>query len=158
MLETYVPHKCVPFDLLTKREREVLQHTADGRSLEETRQLMGVSRKRIEALRHQIGVVAIKAHHPNSLRTTILALIQDGIIRGYLTHIPPEQPVQSLTPREIEIVELVSRGKLYFEIANEIYVSPKTVNSHMEHIYEKLHTCNFYQTVARFTYYVKRNI
>ncbi len=163
MLETYrrqknikdVPHKCIPFRLLTKREQEVLQYTADGCSLEEIRRLMGISTKRVEAIRYQIGVIAITtegAYYPNQARITILALIQDGITHGYLTHIPPEQPVQSLTPREIEIVGLVSQGKLQSEIAKEIYVSPKTVNGHMEHIYEKLHTRNFYQTVARFTY------
>ena len=43
-----------------------------------------------------------------------------------------------LTPREVEILHLVAQGKTNKEIAADLYISPLTVRTHLEHIYEKL--------------------
>jgi len=43
-----------------------------------------------------------------------------------------------LTKREIEILELLSSGKTYQVIGKELFISPKTVSSHVENIYRKL--------------------
>lgn len=43
-----------------------------------------------------------------------------------------------LTKREIEILEPLSKGKTYQTIAKELFISPKTVRSHIENIYKKL--------------------
>jgi DNA-binding NarL/FixJ family response regulator len=43
-----------------------------------------------------------------------------------------------LTRREIEILHLVVRGKANKEIAADLYISPLTVRTHLEHIYQKL--------------------
>jgi len=43
-----------------------------------------------------------------------------------------------LTKREIEILEHLSKGKTYQVIAKELFISPKTVRSHIENIYKKL--------------------
>lgn len=43
-----------------------------------------------------------------------------------------------LTKREIEILELLSSGKSYQVIGEELFISPKTVSSHVENIYRKL--------------------
>lgn len=161
-----VPPEHIPLSLLTKREREVLQHAADGHSPEETRQLMNISIKTVNAYRHGIDCIAIEGaygfnltnDYSNQARITILALIQDGITMGYLTHELPEKPVQPLTLRETKVLELASQGKIQTETAEEIYISPKTVASHMEHVRKKLHTCNIYQTVARFTYLKVHNM
>jgi DNA-binding NarL/FixJ family response regulator len=46
--------------------------------------------------------------------------------------------LSDLTPREIEILQLVITGKTNKSIANEIYISEKTVEFHLDHIYTKI--------------------
>jgi HD-GYP domain-containing protein (c-di-GMP phosphodiesterase class II) len=43
-----------------------------------------------------------------------------------------------LTPREVEVLLLLARGASNKEIAKRLVVSPKTVGSHVEHIYSKI--------------------
>lgn len=43
-----------------------------------------------------------------------------------------------LTPREKEVIELISKGKLEKEVAAELFLSLKTVKTHISNIYEKL--------------------
>jgi DNA-binding NarL/FixJ family response regulator len=49
------------------------------------------------------------------------------------------QYFQNLSKREQEILEQLSRGFQYKEIATKLYISFETVRSHIRHIYEKLH-------------------
>jgi len=44
----------------------------------------------------------------------------------------------NLTPRELEILQRLIEGKTNRAIANEIYISEKTVEFHLDHIYAKL--------------------
>jgi DNA-binding NarL/FixJ family response regulator len=46
--------------------------------------------------------------------------------------------LSSLTPREIEILQLVIAGYTNKAIAAEIYISEKTVEFHLDNIYTKL--------------------
>jgi HD-GYP domain-containing protein (c-di-GMP phosphodiesterase class II) len=43
-----------------------------------------------------------------------------------------------LTPREVEVLTLVARGRSSKEIAAELSVSPKTARNHTEHVYTKI--------------------
>jgi DNA-binding NarL/FixJ family response regulator len=45
----------------------------------------------------------------------------------------------NLTPREVEVLELLSTGKSYKQIADQLFVSDKTIKKHIENIYNKLH-------------------
>jgi len=49
---------------------------------------------------------------------------------------------ETLSKRENEILELLSRGLLYKEIADQMGISTSTVRQHIHHIYEKLHVQN----------------
>ena len=51
-------------------------------------------------------------------------------------------PVETLSPRENEILQLLSKGLLYKEIADQLAISVSTVRQHIHHIYEKLHVQN----------------
>jgi HD-GYP domain-containing protein (c-di-GMP phosphodiesterase class II) len=53
----------------------------------------------------------------------------------------PEQAA-GLTAREIEVLRLVARGLKTKQIAQELVITPKTVNSHIEHIYRKIGASN----------------
>lgn len=47
-------------------------------------------------------------------------------------------PIEKLSDREFEIFRLIGQGKGTREIANELHLSPKTVEVHRAHIKEKL--------------------
>ena len=55
-----------------------------------------------------------------------------------------------LTNREKEILQLLSKGLMYKEIASQIFLSPETVRKHVYHIYEKLHVTNRVAAVNKF--------
>jgi DNA-binding CsgD family transcriptional regulator len=48
----------------------------------------------------------------------------------------PRMP--SLTRREVEILEAVAGGETNREIAEQLWISPHTVRTHLEHVFEKL--------------------
>jgi len=48
-----------------------------------------------------------------------------------------EEPVE-LTPREMEVIQLLTEGLSNKEIAHLLFVSPRTVNFHLDNIYSKL--------------------
>jgi DNA-binding CsgD family transcriptional regulator len=47
-------------------------------------------------------------------------------------------PTTALTPREAEVLSWLAKGKTNRDIADILGMSPRTVNKHLEHIYEKL--------------------
>jgi DNA-binding CsgD family transcriptional regulator len=57
--------------------------------------------------------------------------------------------VSLLTPRELEVMSLVAAGKANKLIARELWLSPHTVRSHLEHVFEKLEVTNRSAAVAR---------
>lgn len=46
--------------------------------------------------------------------------------------------LNDLTPRELEILQLVITGKTNKELAHEIFISKKTVEFHLDNIYSKI--------------------
>jgi DNA-binding NarL/FixJ family response regulator len=58
--------------------------------------------------------------------------------------------LDALSKRENEILELLSRGLMYKEIAVHINLSQETVRKHVYHIYEKLHVTNRVAAVNKF--------
>ena len=58
--------------------------------------------------------------------------------------------IEMLTSREKEILEYLSRGLMYKEIAAQLFLSPETVRKHVYHIYEKLHVSNRVAAVNKF--------
>jgi DNA-binding NarL/FixJ family response regulator len=62
----------------------------------------------------------------------------------------PAKPIQILSKRENEILQWLSRGLLYKEIAFNLFISQETVRKHVYHIYEKLHVNNRVEAVNKF--------
>jgi len=48
------------------------------------------------------------------------------------------QAFPELTPRELEVLEMISKGFKNSEIAGELHISPKTVRNHINRIFSKL--------------------
>lgn len=51
-------------------------------------------------------------------------------------------PLESLSARELEVLQLISQAKTTREIAEELHVSMKTIGTHREHIRQKLNLKN----------------
>lgn len=49
-----------------------------------------------------------------------------------------QSELESLTPREREVVTLIARGYKYREAADDLGISQKTLETHMKHVFEKL--------------------
>ena len=49
-----------------------------------------------------------------------------------------DRKAETLTAREIEVLQLLAFGHTNRDIAEKLYISPDTVKTHLEHIFEKL--------------------
>src|SRR4030095_9952685 len=64
---------------------------------------------------------------------------------------PAHSPaIEQLSHREKQILEESSRGLMYKEIANVLFITPETVRKHVYHIYEKLHVTNRVEAVNKY--------
>ena len=72
--------------------------------------------------------------------------MSSNIARKLVTLFRSEQKeattLEILSNRENEILQLLSKGLLYKEIADQLSISVSTVRQHIHHIYEKLHVQN----------------
>lgn len=55
----------------------------------------------------------------------------------------------ALTPREVEILAQLVEGKSYKMVGAALHISYNTVNSHVRHIYDKLHVHSLGEVVAK---------
>jgi DNA-binding CsgD family transcriptional regulator len=61
---------------------------------------------------------------------------------GELFHFPPEEESPKLSTREREILGLISKGLISKQIADKLFISVNTVNTHRQRIIEKLNVSN----------------
>lgn len=60
----------------------------------------------------------------------------------------PEEPVQLLTDREMGVLRLAAQGLTNYDIAQRLYISVRTVEAHLTHIYNKLGVSSRTQAVV----------
>jgi DNA-binding NarL/FixJ family response regulator len=75
--------------------------------------------------------------------------------RGGLGAAAPAADTPALTARELEVLQLATRGDSYKEIGGKLSVAESTVKNHMRHIMEKLHLRNRSEVV---TYAVRNRL
>jgi DNA-binding NarL/FixJ family response regulator len=78
-------------------------------------------------------------------RKVVAAFQKQTVIPG-----ASESELSTLSNREKEILELLSRGLMYKEIAAALFISQETVRKHVYHVYEKLHVSNRVEAVNKF--------
>jgi DNA-binding NarL/FixJ family response regulator len=61
----------------------------------------------------------------------------------------PDAETFDLSKRELEILEKIAEGQNYQQIADVLFVSPKTVRKHIENIYRKLQVHNKMEAVQK---------
>jgi DNA-binding CsgD family transcriptional regulator/PAS domain-containing protein len=66
---------------------------------------------------------------------------------GELFHFPPVIEKPPLSNREVEILSLISKGLISKQIADKLYISVNTVNTHRQRIIEKLNVANTTQAI-----------
>jgi len=78
------------------------------------------------------------------------ALRRMGVRRGrHVTHRRAQSGWQSLTPSERAVVDLVAEGLSNPQIGQRLYVSRRTVQTHLAHVFAKLHIVSRTQLAPR---------
>lgn len=62
----------------------------------------------------------------------------------------PTQPAENLSEREQQVLDLLSQGLMYKEIADKLEISYETVHTYIRRIYEKLQVRTRTEAVAKF--------
>ncbi|HET9823699.1 MAG TPA: response regulator transcription factor [Chitinophagaceae bacterium] len=70
------------------------------------------------------------------------ANIARKLVKTFQQREEPNASIEVLTSRENEILQLLSKGLLYKEIADQLSISTSTVRQHIHRVYEKLHVQN----------------
>jgi len=80
------------------------------------------------------------------------------IARKVISLIQGSRPVKQkidlgLSERELEVLSLLSKGLLYKEISEMLFISPNTVKNHCKNIYKRLHVQNKIEALNKFKDY-----
>ena len=86
----------------------------------------------------------------NYLSSQIASIVLKDYLHHALPTVTPDVPV--LTPRKLEILQLLAEGKSTKQVADVLHVSPKTVETHRKQIMDKLGV----YTIAELTKYAVR--
>src|SRR3954454_2505575 len=96
--------------------------------------------RKIAARRGRVGEPQPRFTWAAVLATRSSDTARNGQIAGDLSS-------HQLTPREIEVLHLVANGETDQQIADSLYVSRRTINSHVSNILAKLDSANRRQAV-----------
>jgi DNA-binding NarL/FixJ family response regulator len=72
------------------------------------------------------------------------------IVRSFKAPAQAERPLEDLTAREQEILELTAKGFRSKEVGSTLGISQRTVETHLRSIYDKLHVRSRVEAVSRF--------
>ena len=76
------------------------------------------------------------------------AVMNPGIALKVLDYFQPQKTNNPLSSRETEVLKLLADGLSYKMVADKLFLSFNTVNTHVKHIYEKLHVSSLGQAIA----------
>lgn len=88
-----------------------------------------------------------EVHRGGSPMTTHIAR---KVIQSFQKSGPSAQPTENLSEREQEVLDCLSHGFLYKEIADKLGISYETVHTYIRRIYEKLQVRTRTEAVAKF--------
>jgi DNA-binding NarL/FixJ family response regulator len=86
----------------------------------------------------------LKPFHPEELRARVQRLLPKEVVEPA----SPASPATELTQREHEILTLLAHGLDQAQIAAELVISEKTVETHIQHVLSKLDVHSRAQAVA----------
>ena len=101
----------------------------------------------------------VKSSPPTKLVEAIVDVSKGGapmsspIARKVVQHFqhfgPTRDGEEDLSPRESEVLELLSGGYIYKEIGEKLGISPETVRTHVKNICEKMHVRSRLEAVGK---------
>lgn len=71
------------------------------------------------------------------------------VLEVFKLNVPPPRADYHLTPRELQVLQLLVQGEDYKSIAGILFLSVFTVRAHIRNIYDKLHVHTKSQAVAK---------
>lgn len=112
-----------------------------------------------DALKSGASGYILKNTTPSKIIEAIIELSEGGspmspsiarkVINTFNSNLSSKKVEDLLTHREFEVIELLSKGFLYKEIADQLSISISTVKRHINHIYEKLQVQNKTEAVNK---------
>jgi len=78
------------------------------------------------------------------------AHIARKVVQSFQKVAPSAPPTEALSPREQEVLDYLSQGLLYKEIAEKLSISYETVHTYIRRIYEKLQVRTRTEAVTKF--------
>jgi len=72
------------------------------------------------------------------------------VVQSFQQTAATAQPAENLSEREQQVLDLLSRGLIYKEIAEKLGISYETVHTYIRRIYEKLQVRTRTEAVAKF--------
>jgi DNA-binding NarL/FixJ family response regulator len=93
-------------------------------------------------------LAAVRAIHRGE--SPMSGTIARKVVASFQPHGPQASDSVTLGQREGQILDLLSQGFLFKDIADKLQISPFTVNAHVRSIYEKLHVHSRSQAVAKY--------
>lgn len=113
----------------------------------------------LEAIQSGASGYLVKRDLPEHLITALRTVHQGGswmsagvarrALELFRRQLAPAAGLQTLTPREREILHLLAQGLSNAEIADRLHISVETVRTHIRHIYRKLQARNRAEAVSR---------
>lgn len=103
----------------------------------------------------------VKTDRPEKLLESVHDVVQGGapmsagiarrVVQFFSTLPSVKSSLDELTAKENELLQLLSKGFLYKEIAHQLNVSIDTVKKHAGNIYRKLHVSNRTEAINKLT-------
>ncbi|MBE0543865.1 MAG: response regulator transcription factor [Verrucomicrobia bacterium] len=88
-----------------------------------------------------------EVHRGGSPMTTHIAR---KVVQSFQKAPPSNEATENLSPREQEVLDLLSQGLIYKEISDKLGISYETVHTYIRRIYEKLQVRTRTEAVAKF--------
>ena len=104
----------------------------------------------------------LKSDQPTRILQAIQEVAEGGasmnpaIAKKVLEYFIPNQDTRILTAKENEVLKFLADGLSYKMIADKLAIGYSTVNTHIKHIYEKLHISSLGEAVAWYYKHLKK--
>lgn len=108
-----------------------------------------------DAARHLVNAIESLIQHKPFFSAKVSETVLEGYLKGGTDEATSETGASRLTPREREIVQLLTEGKSNKEVADALGISAKTIETHRATIMRKLELKSFAELVR---YAVRNNI
>jgi RNA polymerase sigma factor (sigma-70 family) len=113
-----------------------------------------------KALANGASGYLLKATAPEELLVAIQEVHRGGspmtshiarkVVQSFQQSSASTKATENLSPREQEVLELLAKGFLYKEIADQLHISFETVHTYIRRIYEKLQVRSRTEAVAKY--------